>query len=138
MTQERLYALCESLIELVLCRAFFANWRDAEPAFGLCTPQRMRDAEIAGKRLVFAQYPIEKFRADFLLVQASSAPLVVECDGHAYHQGDPSTWERDLERDQAIRRCGFQTVHFGGWQIKNRTMDVLRTIERALAGEFSA
>lgn len=134
----KLRALCESPIEEALCDAFAHRWyRRAEPAFGVCTPERMRAAELCRLRLVFAQYPIERFRADFLVVEGFAPPLVIECDGHAFHQGDPSTWERDAERDATIRRVGFQTVHFTGSRILSQIDEVLDIVERALAGKFS-
>lgn len=136
MSWETILDRCESPIERDLAELFRWRWPDADPSTGFCTPERMRAAELRRVRLVFCQYPVERFRADFLIVQGGSAPLVVECDGWAYHQGDPSTWQRDADRDAVMRAAGFETLRFPGSRIRKHGDQVVAIIERALRGEF--
>jgi very-short-patch-repair endonuclease len=139
-----LYRRCESPIEETLARAFARHWSHATPARGACTEEAMRRAEREGRRLVFCQHPIGSYRADFLLFEGLRAkheprvpPIVVECDGHQFHQGDPETWERDAARDAAIRAAGYETLRFTGSRIASRTMEALEIIERALWGDLA-
>lgn len=53
-----------------------------------------------------AQYGIGRFRADFAFPEVR---ILVECDGRAWH--DP---ERDGRRDAALRRLGWEPLHFTG------------------------
>lgn len=65
----------------------------------------MREAGLAP----VAQYGIGPYRADFAFTDAR---LVVECDGRQWHEP-----ERDKRRDQALRRRGWEPLHFTGSEI---------------------
>ncbi len=56
-----------------------------------------------------AQYGIGPYRADFAFPEVR---LVVECDGRQWH--DPG---RDAQRDAALRRLGWEPLHFTGSEI---------------------
>jgi DNA helicase II / ATP-dependent DNA helicase PcrA len=65
----------------------------------------MREADLAP----VAQFGIKRFRADFAFPEVR---LVVECDGRGWHDGD-----RDQRRDAALRREGWEPLHFTGSEI---------------------
>jgi very-short-patch-repair endonuclease len=63
---------------------------------GLRHAVRQRDIEVDGRR----------YRADMAYEQER---VVVELDGRAYH-ASPQQWDRDIARDLALARAGWQTV----------------------------
>jgi DNA helicase-2/ATP-dependent DNA helicase PcrA len=71
-----------------------------------------------------AQYGIAKYRADFALTDVR---LVVECDGRPWH--DP---ERDRRRDEALRRKGWEVLHFTGSEITRDAAGCAGKILRAV------
>ena len=139
MNRDKWLEKCESPIEIRLAKAMLSRWPlRCRLGYGLCSPEAMRAAENDRVTLLYAQYPIGRFRVDFLVVRPHSVPVVVECDGHAYHQGDPSTWERDAERDKIIQQQGFVTLRFPGSRIHRDSDEVVDIIEKALAGRLPA
>lgn len=111
---------CDSPIEQAFCLSLFqvpgifAIEGDYRPSLARKTPKNRGI-------LVFAQNPILRFRADFLLVamsplKAEPAFLIVECDGEQYH-----SLQYDVDRDQAraeeLRGTGFQIVRHTGREI---------------------
>ena len=44
-------------------------------------------------------------------------PLVVECDGHEFHERTKEQAQRDKSRDREIMAAGFRTLRFTGSEI---------------------
>ena len=72
------------------------------------------------------QAKIENYRADFLLTFKSSEPgfekgrqLVVECDGHDFHDKTKQQASRDKERDREMKKLGYDVFRFTGSDIWN-------------------
>ena len=72
------------------------------------------------------QAKIENYRADFLLTFKSSLPgfekgrqLVVECDGHDFHDKTKQQASRDKERDREMKKLGYDVFRFTGSDIWN-------------------
>lgn len=72
------------------------------------------------------QAKIENYRADFLLTFKSSLPgfekgrqLVVECDGHNFHDKTKQQASRDKERDREMKKLGYDVFRFTGSDIWN-------------------
>lgn len=90
-------------------------------------PARIKaDCERApGKRGVFLyqQAPVLHYRADFLLGAMASpdaAPhwVVVECDGHEFHERTAEQAEHDRARDRAMTAAGYRVFRFTGREIQ--------------------
>jgi very-short-patch-repair endonuclease len=69
-------------------------------------------------------------RVDFAIFDAkrSSSPgtmyiLIVECDGHDYHERTTKQATRDRSRDRAFTRHGFVTYRFTGSEIFNAPLE---------------
>lgn len=45
--------------------------------------------------------------------------VVVECDGHEFHQKTKKQVEHDNEREYEIKKCGYDVLRFSGSQIYN-------------------
>ncbi len=78
--------------------------------------------------VVMTQQKIGKYRADFvvaILTRQSHAdfcviagrPLVVECDGAAFHDANETQVNRDRERDRDMETAGFSILRFSGKEI---------------------
>lgn len=124
------FSRCESPIEQAYCITLFqadgvhAIPGDFEPA-ALTTMATDRP-----RVFVFAQQPIEPFRADFLLVgrsplEAEPRFVIVECDGAEYHSS-PEQQKYDRRRQAALQKTGFRVVRFTGTELYREPRVVLR------------
>jgi very-short-patch-repair endonuclease len=127
------FGRCESPIEQAFCLALFqvpgiyAIEGDYRPALGSHVPKKRGV-------LVFAQNPIKRYRADFLLValsplKAEPAFLIVECDGQAFHSSDDAII-RDAARERELRATGFRIIRHAGSEIHQSPAKV---VDRTMA-----
>lgn len=67
------------------------------------------------------QVKIGNYRADFMLVHMHGlngwSGIVVECDGHDFHERTKQQATRDKARDRYIQKCGFKVMRFTGSEI---------------------
>jgi very-short-patch-repair endonuclease len=69
---------------------------------------------------VSPQYAVGKYRADFLVQQfgigpeSVLGPVIVELDGHTFHDKDKRQRSYEKRRDRDFVRAGFRVVHFTG------------------------
>ena len=77
---------------------------------------------------IYQQVTISSYRVDFLLFfnfvwirpagyknpPRRPSALVVECDGHEFHEKTKAQAERDKARDRAMQRAGFPVFRFSG------------------------
>lgn len=103
---------CESESEKIFCVAF--------ELFNFTTHPDNYDACYK----LHKQYRIGKYRADFAIVanenygfQGSNYKVVIECDGHEYHNKTADQVLRDRDRDVEMRFKGYEIFHFSGTQI---------------------
>lgn len=156
----RMAAACESEIE----RAFVAGWIDATNNHFLWAQDEIQMyakgcADIAcappfaGLHL-WPQTTIAAYRVDFFIIAAftyaqTSAPdrlgqvrVVVECDGHDFHERTKEQAERDKRRDRELTAMGLTVLRFTGREIWRSPVDcaagVLEIIERALDRQIMA
>lgn len=70
---------------------------------------------------VWPQCHIGKARVDFLLILSGwpdrTTGLVVECDGHDFHEKTKEQARRDKARDRALQEAGFPIFRFAGSEI---------------------
>lgn len=109
-------SLCESPIEQMM---LFALW-DVQR---FCSRIMRRDG-IVGSTVVTQQAVVgtgdEQYRVDFLLevrLPGKTAALVIECDGHAFHEKTKDQAARDKSRDRALTALGYTVLHFTGSEI---------------------
>ena len=103
---------------------------------------------------IFLQYPVSNFRADFLLechkytydvnTYRNDPPammetshkvtdrLIIECDGHDFHEKTKEQAKRDKERDREFQKLGYRVFHYTGSEVWNDTykcaVEVLNTL----------
>lgn len=63
------------------------------------------------------QVPLGPYRVDFLLSPRSGPGIVVEADGHDFHDRTREQAERDRRRDRELQRAGFLVLRFTGREI---------------------
>jgi very-short-patch-repair endonuclease len=66
--------------------------------------------------------PDGKFRVDFLIALLDApnkdvVDLVVECDGHDFHERTKEQAARDKARDRSLKRAGHDVIRFTGSEI---------------------
>jgi very-short-patch-repair endonuclease len=64
--------------------------------------------------------PTGKFRVDFLLaayINGKPVSLIVECDGHDFHEKTKAQAAKDKRRDRALKFAGNEIIHFTGSEI---------------------
>jgi len=91
----------------------------------------LRDWMINHPVLVETQVPISKYRVDFLL-STSAKKVVVECDGHDYHERTKQQARRDKQRDRELTKCGYTVLRFTGSEIWENPWNVIREIEELM------
>ena len=60
------------------------------------------------------------FRVDFcvaLKTKGQYISLVVECDGHDYHEKTKAQAQKDKSRDRLLKQAGYDVIHFTGSEI---------------------
>jgi len=57
------------------------------------------------------------FEDDDLTFISGKSQLVIECDGHDYHEKTKEQASRDKERDRALQSCGYNVFRFTGSDI---------------------
>jgi hypothetical protein len=65
---------------------------------------------------IFPQANIAEFRCDFLL-RHGEYRVVVECDGHDFHERTAYQAERDRSRDRRLQEMGYLIMRFTGREI---------------------
>lgn len=82
------------------------------------------------KTVIHIQYPVSSYRVDFLIEQFKHDPeskdgfgfsraVIVECDGHEFHEKTKQQAKRDRQRERAIQALGYQILRFTGSEIFN-------------------
>lgn len=72
--------------------------------------------------VVLPQFPIDQYRVDFLVaatnpVHADSKSVVVELDGHDFHDKDKRQRSYEKARDRHIQVAGYMVMHYTGSDI---------------------
>lgn len=80
---------------------------------------------------VYPQITIGEYRVDFYLVhvdQEEGSPLIVECDGHDFHEKTKEQARRDKARDRYLVSQGYRVLRYTGSEIYNNPEGVAHEI----------
>lgn len=93
-----------------------------------------------GEPLVIApQYRIGEFRADFAILSTETGRrLVVECDGHEFHDRTIEQAAYDKARDRHMLARGFPVMRFTGAEVYRQIDLCISDITSYLVGDFDA
>lgn len=122
---------CESPIEKMMC---------------LCLREQMEPLKELYVIHLLPQWEIqvdsETYRADFFIeawakcFPARTVKIVLECDGHEFHERTPEQAKRDKRRDRAFTQNGYQVLRYSGREITadpfRCAQDVFVTVRKLL------
>lgn len=117
---QRLSPRCQSPIEKLFLAAFLGtsragDWTYSETEFNEAKAQHAVGA-IFGE--MYLQAKIKGYRADFLIYSSwAERYVVIECDGHNYHERTPEQAAHDRKRDRAMAENGIRVLRFTGTEI---------------------
>ncbi len=70
-----------------------------------------------GGWFLFVQDSIGQYRVDFSIVSLGMGRLVIECDGHDFHEKTKEQAARDKRRDRFLQQSGYRVLRFTGSEI---------------------
>lgn len=100
--------ICDSPIETIFCMCFEMVSFHTEA--GMCSNKQVEITTENGK----------KYRVDFIIQDFNTAnSVIVECDGHDFHEKTKQQVARNNDRDLDLKMSGYDVIHFSGSQIYN-------------------
>jgi very-short-patch-repair endonuclease len=93
---------------------------------------------------VFPQETIEtdnhNYRVDFLIVSeclnnGTDHEVIVECDGHEFHEKTKAQVKRRNDRDYDLKMAGYDVLHFSGSEIYNNPVECVAKVINYLQRE---
>lgn len=91
---------------------------------------------------ILLQYPIGDYRADFVVRctydDKRKLRIVVECDGHDFHERTKEQASHDKRRDRLFQRLGYQVFRFTGSDITKDANGCAREVMQTVMDWFSA
>lgn len=114
---------CESPIETLLLAAMYCHFRDCHFSPQFIGKSIVGDySEKTGNPVFISQQVnVGKYRVDFLLMDYSvneePQKIIVECDGHDFHERTKEQAARDRARDRFMQNNGYKVLRFTGSEI---------------------
>lgn len=116
---------CESPIEELFLAALYADHTlSPTPIHFMASAELPANPYFDQAVFVFAQVPFGAYRVDFAILDASLPTsmgkprlLVVECDGHDFHERTKEQARRDKQRDRFLVSKGCRVLRFTGSEI---------------------
>lgn len=104
--------------------------------------ERSREAK-AQELFIKPQWEVAGYRADFLLGYAGAGThkqtsIIVECDGHQWHEKTKEQAQRDKERDRVLNEHAAKVIRFTGSEIHARPMHCFQSAMNVLDAAFFA
>lgn len=143
---EHVFALCESPIEKKMLRALLSysmafptgigdGYMVFHDGFGGVTSWLSREEALTDPAwIVTPQAPVLTYRADFL-VENAHGRIVVECDGHDFHERTKAQASHDRRRDRRMQAAGFVVMRFTGSDIHRDAERCAREVWECLAAK---
>ena len=114
-------AFCESPIEAIFFVSIVLHNLEIEDGFRIIAiPQHETN--------------VNNYKADFLVQlfnknnRNNYVEVLVECDGHNYHEITKSQVKKRNERDLALKKNGYDILHFSGSQIYNNPQECVKDV----------
>jgi len=103
----------------------FITWRIFE---GGCEGAIFTPSGHGGWRII-PQAQIGKYRVDFLIEEViTGSKIVVECDGHDFHERTKEQAERDRKRDRKLQSEGYFVMRFTGSELHRDPMECVHEL----------
>lgn len=114
--------------------AFLTLYRDSGSPIETHLAGILAAMHAAGRVTVKAQAEILTYRCDFLITHSGfKIPgIVVECDGHAFHERTREQAARDRKRDRDMQNAGYIVLRFTGSEIRSNIEVVSKDLNTAI------
>lgn len=87
--------------------------------------------------LISPQHQVGDYRVDFLLIakdfSGDELQVVIECDGHDFHERTKEQAKRDRSRDRQLQVLGYKVFRFTGSEIWNDCAACIEDIRNVVA-----
>lgn len=114
---DKLAQYCDSPIELMIGVNLAVGLNLGRPgSIALVPPGSERPPEPGATIQLHPQFQWGGYRFDFALVTKWTT-LLVECDGHDFHERTKEQAARDRQKDRAAQEAGFTILRFTGSEI---------------------
>lgn len=112
------YSSCKSPIEVIFNFAFdLVCFYEGYMEFNLFPQYEVMD----GKKKYYADFAFFASEIeDIMCVDNPSFKLVIECDGHDFHEKTKEQVTKDNEREYSLKMKGYDVLRFSGSQIFNK------------------
>jgi very-short-patch-repair endonuclease len=136
-------AFCKSPIEVAFGVAFVLVCKHlvGETFFREWEPDDLGLLPIV-KRVIEAQVPVGPYTADFVVSawpRDERVKIIVECDGHDFHEKTKEQAQHDKARDRALQAAGYRVLRYTGSEIyrdafrcANETNKLISTLSAGL------
>lgn len=130
--------ICENIVKINIKKEF-QNYMHYKKKFddyiGKCQSpiEKMMCAILFQIDIYFeVQAKIDKYTVDFLIQVDENKYIVIECDGHEFHEKTKEQAKHDKERDRFLQKEGYPVYRFTGSEIFNNPLHILSEIEEIL------
>jgi very-short-patch-repair endonuclease len=136
-----LWRKCESPIEMLLGTAFLhltgKEWGATFAGNAAQIDAAIESTPAGHNVLLFStQIPIAGYRADFIVALTGiirpAQVVIVECDGHDFHEKTKQQAAHDKRRDRKLQAAGYRVLRFTGSEIYADPIKCAQEVEDAL------
>ena len=129
------YEFCDSPIEVIFNYAYDLS---TISRFGIYELINQCEIEANGHKYIADFCFDTDENSDWNIRFRKPYKLVIECDGHEFHEKTKEQVEKNNQRDYNLKMSGYDVIHFSGSQIFNNpykcVSDVLRMIIKNTRG----
>jgi very-short-patch-repair endonuclease len=130
---------CNTQIEKALLRAWLAHYTSEV----IASTTRTSSAKLCLKFCttsytdrIFTQFRIQRYHSDFMFIRSRNGRctphVLVECDGHDYHERTKTQAEHDRRRDRHLQALGYPVLRFTGSELWRSPSTCAEEIEHFL------
>lgn len=135
-TASELARFCESPIEVAFATAFMLVGEFEYTVVALHEPGYDGYVDpLLCEFVLKCQYPIGRHRVDFLVgwtYQDYPTRIIVECDGHNFHERTKEQAQKDRAKDRDWQNAGYRVMRFTGSEIYRDAFKCAREVFEAL------
>jgi hypothetical protein len=66
------------------------------------------------------------YNKDYSIDSDNKIDLLIECDGHEFHDGTPEVAEKTKQRDRTLVKLGYKIIHFSGREIRRNPVECVK------------
>lgn len=127
-------------VEEVMDAVNFASWKTESPIEGvvyLCLKELQWGSPRTNsyEMLFRPQVEIGSYRVDFL-VKYKDLKIVIECDGHEFHEKTKKQVQKDKRRDRYLTKLGYKVLRYSGSELFSEPGRVIEDLEEIFSAEY--